>query len=446
MTTIINGPGVGELVYGESRSLEGNQPITYARLAEILSGGPALPGISVSPTKAMQLTAVWACVNLLANAVAKMPLVLYQETDDGRERAKGHPYYRLLKKRPHPRCSPFSLVKTLVVNTLLWGRGHAEIIRRGDGLVLGLLPIETVRVQPVVEGGVARYRVATDRGVVTLQARDILHIPGLSYDGFTDLSVIQHARLTMAGAMAGDETSARMQAQGLRAGGVLEVPGKIGEAAVQNLRRSLEEINGGPQNTGRPMILEQGMVWKQTSINPDDAQFLESRKFSREEICFLFGVRPGKIGLGAPAGGDIEQASLEFLGDSVSPHAIAIEQEMNYKLFGDDDEHYAEFLTQALVQVDMNKRGQWYERMTRIGGMNIDEIRDRENMNRLSDGRGTVHYLPSNQMPAATPDQADRLTEAWITSRERSGGDGTAGNGEPQPDADGKVAGNPSSV
>ena len=424
--------------FHEARNLEDpTKPITAAQMADLLSGGPTGSGKTVTPRTAMRLGAVWACVRVIANAIARMPLITYERTDAGRARATEHPLYRLLKVRPNPDMSSFTLRNTLIVNTLLWGNGYAEIVRRGDGTPQALIPIESERVTPFRAGGELRYRVVTDGTPATLLPRDILHVPGISFDGVVGLSVVAHARQTIGAGLAADEFSGTLLRNGLRPSGVLQHPGKLGGQALTNLRESFQAVYGGSANSGKPLILEEGMAWHSSAMPLEDAQFVESSYFRVEDIARWFGVPPHKIQhLLRATNNNIEQQSLDFLGDTLAPWVACLEQELNWKLFSPDeqDRFYAEHLTQVIVQLDTEAWVKRIKAMRETGAISGDEIRAMENMNNLPDGRGKVYWMPGNMIQAVTPDQGDRLVEAWI---KKGSGAGATKTGD---DDSGKVA------
>ncbi|MFN0133417.1 MAG: phage portal protein [Phycisphaerales bacterium] len=449
-STTITGPGLDARSYSvvppagsETRSIEDpSKPITAAQLAELLSGGTAGSGKSVTPRSSLKVGAVFACVRVISNAIARMPLIVYERTDEGRVRATSHSLYRLLKLRPNPDMSSFSLRSALMTGALLWGNGYAEIVRRRDGKVQAIVPIESERVTPVREGGDLRYRVVTDGVPVTLLKRDILHLPGLSFDGVCGLSVVGHARQTIGAAMAADEFAGTLLRNGLRPSGVLEHPKKLGDQGTKNLRESFQAVYGGSANSGKPLILEEGMKWNSSSMPLEDAQFVETSYFRVEDIARWFGVPPHKIGhLLRATNNNIEQQSLDFLGDTLAPWVEALEQELVWKLFSEEEmeRYYAEHLTQAIIQMDANTRGQLYERLVRTGSISPDEIRDRENLNHVPDGRGRTFWMQSSNMPLPTEEQRDRLIDAWIKKGSGGGGPSDA-SGQPEPKTDDKVA------
>jgi HK97 family phage portal protein len=424
----------------EARSIEDpNKPISLAELANLLSGG-TVAGVSVTPNSAMKLAAVWACVRVISESIARMPFIVYERTPMGRERAKAHPLYWRLKMRPSDDTSSFAFRQALVAQMLLWGNGYAEIVRRGDGRPESLQLVESHRVTPTYAGNRLRYQVAMPAGPsVTLLPRDMIHVPGLSLDGVCGLSVIHHARLTIGAGLSSDKFQSTFLANGMRPSGVLEHPARLGKAATDNLRGSFEAVYGGPNNAGKPMILEEGMKWVSAAMPLVDAQYIETAYLRIEDICRWFGVQPHKIHhLLRATNNNIEHQGLDFLGDALGPKLEGIEQEFNYKLFDEDerDRYYVEHLTQAIIQLDSQARGQWYERMFRVGAISPDEIRERENLNYLPDGRGRTHWTQSSNMPLPTEEQADQLLDSWI---KKGGAKPPAKDDpEPEPKTDGK--------
>lgn len=421
-----------------------NVPLTLSQFSELLTGGLG-PGKPVSVRGSLKIATVWACVEIVSNAVARMPLIMYERTEDGRRRAEEEPLYELLKLRPNDDTSAFSLRKALVANRLLGGRGCCEIVRRRSGQVQELQVIEWDRILPKrVPGGELRYEYRGEDGITqTLLQRDVLYVPGLTFDGITGLSVIGHARLTLSAALSRQEFMAAFYRNGLRPSGVLQHPGELGKKALENLRKSFSERNAGPENAGKPLILEEGMQWNAQGvmISPEDAQFVESEYVTIEDICRWFGVPPHKVQhLLRATNNNIEQMSLDFLGDTLSPITEAIEQEFNWKLFTPNERRrfYVEHLTQAIVQMDAATRGQLYQRLVGIGAMCADDVCQRENMNNIPDKRGKVYYVPVNVMPSMTPDQAEQYLAALI----KKGGNASSGSSGPGSDQGGAGGGN----
>lgn len=435
MSSTITGPG-----FDEQRSIEDpTKPINISELARLTDGDyPTANLPAVSPGTAMRISAVRACVWCIASAIARMPLITYRRAESGsRERAKDHANYRLFRLRPNPDMSATSFLRAVMTNALLWGNGYAEIVRDSRQRITGYVPVESWRVTPKRINGELCYRVQTDGEQVTLLKRDMIHIPGLSYNGIVGLSVIAHARMTLAAAISASSYEATLLANGLRPSGVLQHPGRLGKDGQNNLRESFTHTYAGSANAGKFMILEEGMEWKPNAMPLADAQFIEGNYFRIEEICRWFNVPPHKIQhLLRSTNNNIEQQSLDFLGDTISPWTESIQQEINYKAFDEleQDELYVEFLTQVLVQMDATTRGGLYSKLFGIAAISSDEVRERENLNHLPDNRGDVYYVPSNMMPAPTPEEATKLLSSWTAK--------APGAGQPKSEADGKVAGN----
>lgn len=423
MSTIITGPGI-EQVSGEKRSIEDpTKPLNMSQLAELFSGGPGRR--NVTPRRSMRIAAVWACVGILSETIARIPFHLYKAREGGRDRVRDHPVSQLLSVRPNPENSPYTLKTSLVANRALWGRGHAEIVRNARGIVQEIIPIETERVRIGRSNGQRVYEVRRGSDVVVLLPRDIVHVPGLSFDGFEDLSVIGHMRRSLGGAEAIEEAGSRVMENGMKPSGALKHPGKLGDQAFERLRASFAANYAGADNSGKVMILEEGMDFTAFgSMNFVDAQFIQQREFTIEDIARMFRVPPHKIGhLARSTNNNIEQQSLDFLGDTLDPLLIAIEEEMNWKLLTDEERAagmYIEAARQAVVQMDANARGALYERMIRVGAMNADQVAARENLPALPDRRGEVYTQAASQQPMPTPAQADELVVARIKSGAKS--------------------------
>lgn len=439
MNSISTPPWASESI--ERRNIEDpTKPVTWDQLREALSFGDVSEvGRDISPATAMQIGTVLACVRIISQTIAKMPCITYRKTDTGRERNPQHPIYRLVRMRPDATTSAFHLFQSMVANMLLWGNGYAEIVRRGDGTPVGLTPVEASRVRPRLAGASLVYDISgAASGPVTLTGYEMLHVPGLSRNGIVGESVISVSRRTLGIAKSGGDAAGHLQKNGLRPGGVLETPTKINEPGPENLRKEFARLHGGPENTGKVIVLEQGVTFKPWTMPAQDAELLASRQFSRKEIAELFGVPLSLLGDNESAGSNVEATSLNFLNFTLDPIIEAIQQELNYKFFDEDewDSQYCEFLTQSVLKMDANARVNLYRGLHGVGAMSADEIRARENLNAIPDGRGKVHYVPSSMMPAPTPEKADELLDGWI--KKNTGGDS---KGEPKPDTDGKVAG-----
>jgi HK97 family phage portal protein len=415
------------------------KPITWEQLSQILTFGDGDTKNNISPMNATQIGTVLACVRIISQAIAKMPFVTYSRTETGRERATSHPVFPLLRMRPDPASSAFTFIQGFVANLLLWGNGYAEITRLRNGMPVGLTLIESRRVKPEMVNGQMVYHVSgAGTAPETLNAYEILHVPGMTRNGLVGESVITASRRTLGIAKNAGDMAGTLAANGLRPGGVLETPVKLNEPGPSNLRKSFADLYSGPQNAGKVIVLEQGVTFKPWTMPAQDAELLASRQFSRKEIAEIFGVPLSLLSDNESAGSNVEATGLNFLNYTLDPLLVSIEQECNYKLFTpvEWDEVYCEFLSQAVLKMDSVARMNFYKGLNGIGAMSADEIRQRENMNLVPDSRGSVFYVPSNMMPSPTPEKADKILDGWIAKNSRA-----SGKGEPAPETDSKVAG-----
>ena len=272
----------------------------------------------------MQVTAVYACVRLLSESLAGLPIHIYQYNRDGsRERVIDHPLYPLLHDAPNEEMSSFTFKETLMSHLLLYGNGYAQIIRNGRGQALALYPLlpDRMEVSRTEKGALAyTYQITVGEkrfhmggsNTITFRRDEVLHIPGLGFDGLVGYSPIALAKNAIGMALATEEYGASFFANGATPGGVLEHPSTITD--IQRVKDSWNASYRGSKNAQRLAILEEGMHYKQIGIPPDQAQFLETRKFQLNEIARIFRVPPHMIGdLERSSFNNIEQQSLEFV-------------------------------------------------------------------------------------------------------------------------------------
>lgn len=289
--------------------------------------GGSTSGNRVTEHSAMQMTAVYACVRILSEAIAGLPVHLYQYTDKGsKEKAVKHPLYFLLHDEPNPEMTSFVFRETLMTHLLLWGNAYAQIIRNGKGEVLGLYPLMPNRmtVDRDDRGQIYyQYQVSDSdaptmkEGTVNLKKEDVLHIPGLGFDGLVGYSPIAMAKNAIGLSIATEEYGAKFFANGATPGGILEYPGTVKDP--DRVRDSWNKGFSG-RNSHKVAILEEGMKYTPISISPNEAQFLETRKFQIDEIARIFRVPPHMVGdLEKSSFSNIEQQSLEFVKYTLEP-------------------------------------------------------------------------------------------------------------------------------
>ena len=373
--------------------------------------GGTTSGKAVTERSAMQMTAVYSCVRILAEAVAGLPLHLYRYKEDGgKEKALDHPLYLLLHDEPNPEMSSFVFRETLMTHLLLWGNAYAQIIRNGKGEVIALYPLMPNRmvVDRDIHGQLYyQYTRSTEeaptmKGVtVNLPPSDVLHIPGLGFDGLVGYSPIAMAKNAIGMAIACEEYGAKFFANGAAPGGVLEHPGTIKDP--QRVRESWQSTFGSSGNSNKIAVLEEGMKYTPIGISPEQAQFLETRKFQINEIARIFRVPPHMVGdLEKSSFSNIEQQSLEFVKYTLEPWLVRWEQSIQRTLFSPEEKkrYFAKFNVEGLLRGDYASRMSGYATARQNGWMSANDIRELENLDRIpTEDGGDLYLINGNMLP-----------------------------------------------
>ena len=373
--------------------------------------GGTTAGKTVTERSAMQMTAVYSCVRILAEAVAGLPLHLYKYTDGGgKEKALDHPLYRLLHDEPNPEMSSFVFRETLMTHLLLWGNAYAQVIRNGKGEVIALYPLMPNKMSvDRDENGRLYYTYyrGSDEAIknkdfaVTLQPSDVLHIPGLGFDGLVGYSPIAMAKNAIGMAIACEEYGAKFFANGAARGGVLEHPGTIKDP--QRVRESWQSTFGGSGNANKIAVLEEGMKYTPIGISPEQAQFLETRKFQINEIARIFRVPPHMVGdLEKSSFSNIEQQSLEFVKYTLDPWVIRWEQSIMRALLSPEEktQYFVKFNVEGLLRGDYQSRMNGYAIGRQNGWMSANDIRELENLDRIpAEEGGDLYLINGNMLP-----------------------------------------------
>ena len=371
--------------------------------------GGSTSGKMVNERSAMQMTAVYSCVRILSEAVAGLPLHVYRYTPDGsKEKAVDSPLYFLLHDEPNPEMTSFVFRETLMTHLLLWGNAYAQIIRNGKGEVVALYPLMPNRmtVDRDDKGQLYyEYQTSTDEahttkgGTVRLKPTDVLHVPGLGFDGLVGYSPIAMAKNAIGMAIACEEYGAKFFANGATPGGLLEYPGTVKDP--EKVRESWNKGFGGSSNANKVAILEEGMKYTPISISPNEAQFLETRKFQIDEIARIFRVPPHMVGdLEKSSFSNIEQQSLEFVKYTLEPWLIRWEQSMARVLISANDkaEYFIKFNVDGLLRGDYASRMSGYATARQNGWMSANDIRELENLDRIPAEEGGDLYLINGNM------------------------------------------------
>jgi HK97 family phage portal protein len=369
----------------------------YGSAYSFFFGGTA-SGKTVNERTAMQTTAVYACVRILAETIASLPLNVYRSTDSGKEKAIDHQLYYLLHDEPNPEMTSFVFRETLMSHLLLWGNAYAQIIRDGRGKVLALYPLlpDRMTVDRTTEGQLY-YEYRRDTGYVILRPEDILHIPGLGFDGLVGYSPIAMAKNAIGMAIATEEYGGKFFANGASPGGVLEHPGVVKEPA--RIRESWNAVYQGSGNAHRVAVLEEGMKFQPIGIPPEQAQFLETRKFQTEEICRIFRVPPHLVAnLDKATFSNIEHQSISFVVHTIRPWLVRLEQGMNKALLSPSEKgrYFVGFVVDGLLRGDYASRMQGYAIGIQNGFLSPNDVRTLENMNTIE--HGDVYAMNGNML------------------------------------------------
>ena len=373
--------------------------------------GGSTAGKYVNERSAMQMTAVYSCVRILAEAVAGLPLHLYRYTESGgKEKAIDHPLYLLLHDEPNPEMSSFVFRETLMTHLLLWGNAYAQIIRNGKNEVIALYPLMPNKMEvDRDEHGQLYYKYqrsndeahTMDGSSVILKPCDVLHIPGLGFDGLVGYSPIAMAKNAIGMAIACEEFGAKFFANGAAPSGVLEHPGTIKDPS--RVRDAWQSQFGGSSNSGKVAVLEEGMKYTPISISPEQAQFLETRKFQINEIARIFRVPPHMVGdLEKSSFSNIEQQSLEFVKYTLDPWVIRWEQSIMRSLLSPEEKktYFAKFNLDGLLRGDYQSRMNGYAIGRQNGWMSANDIRELENLDRIpTDEGGDLYLINGNMLP-----------------------------------------------
>lgn len=373
--------------------------------------GGSSAGKMVTERSAMQMTAVYSCVRILAEAVAGLPLHLYRYTDGGgKEKAIDHPLYLLLHDEPNPEMSSFVFRETLMTHLLLWGNAYAQVIRNGKGEVIALYPLmpNKMSVDRDAQGQLYyTYQRSNEEApiaegsTVTLHPKDVLHIPGLGFDGLVGYSPIAMAKNAIGLAIATEEYGSKFFANGATPSGILEYPGTVKDP--DKVRESWSRGFSGSGNAHKVAVLEEGMKYTPISISPEQAQFLETRKFQINETARIFRVPPHMVGdLEKSSFSNIEQQSLEFVKYTLDPWVVRWEQSIQRTLLSADEktQYFVKFNLEGLLRGDYQSRMNGYATARQNGWMSANDIRELENLDRIpAEDGGDLYLINGNMLP-----------------------------------------------
>ena len=385
--------------------------------------GGTSSGKAVNERTAMQMTAVYACVRILSEAIAGLPLHLYKYREDGgKEKAIDHSLYCLLHDEPNPEMSSFVFRETLMTHLLLWGNAYAQIIRNGHGEVIALYPLMPNKMSVNRDSSGTLYYEYTRQTedaptlkgtTVKLKPSEVLHIPGLGFDGLVGYSPIAMAKNAIGLAIATEEYGSKFFANGATPGGILEHPGVVKDP--ERVRNSWNSAFGGSGNANKVAVLEEGMKYTPISISPEQAQFLETRKFQIDEIARIFRVPPHMVGdLEKSSFSNIEQQSLEFVKYTLDPWVTRWEQSIYRTLLSPNEkkDFFVKFNVEGLLRGDYVSRMNGYATARQNGWMSANDIRELENMDRIpAEEGGDLYLINGNMLPLSNAGAFANISE-----------------------------------
>jgi len=360
-------------------------------------------GVVVSEEGAMSLAAVYSCVKVLSEDVAGLPFVPFRRGDnDSREIAYESPVFDLLVHQPNPEMTPFTYHQTCMYSLALWGNFYAIIMRNVSGNPTKFTPVHPASVTPKIDahGRLIYDIIGTTDGYIktqTVMAYNMIHVKGLTTNGLLGNSVIRQQMETIGLGLAQNEFGAKFFSNGANMNGALTVPGKMTDKMEKNISNSWKNKWSGLDNAFKTPILEQGMKYERIGIPPEEAQFIQSRKYTRSEISGMYRVPPHMISdLEKSTFSNIEHQGIEYVVFSLRPYLVNIAQEYNRKLFigSDRRKYYTEHNVNALMQGDADARSKFYKSMFNMGTISINEIRKRENLNSVDEGNN--RYMQMN--------------------------------------------------
>lgn len=391
------------------RSARDKPKNSYSSSAYSFFFGRSTSGKAVNERTAMQTTAVYSCVRILSEALASLPLHVYRYTDAGKEQVFDHPLDYLLNDEPNPEMTSFVFRETLMGHLLVFGNAYAQIIRDGNGKVLSLYPLLPDKMEADRDERGQLYYIYNrnsdenpnfaNHGRIYLHQQDVLHIPGLGFDGLVGYSPIAMAKNAVGMTLACEEYGASFFENGATPGGVLEHPGVLKDPA--KVRESWHSVYGGSKNAGRVAVLEEGLKYQQIGIPPEEAQFLETRKFQINEIARLYRIPPHMVGdLDKSSFSNIEQQSLEFVKYTLDPWVIRWEQSLQKALFlpQEKKDYFIRLNVDGLLRGSYKERMDGYSVGIQNGFYSVNDVRRLENMDLIPDELGGNRHLCNGNM------------------------------------------------
>lgn len=393
-------------ILSRMRSMIGMRPsalVSEDQLREFMRQGNTASGAVVTEESAMRVAAAWRCVNIIAGAIATMPIdIIRRESETVRKPAVGHPLRRILTVKPNTWQTPSEFRRMMQSHLLLRGNAYARKVFIGNQLV-GLIPLPTDRVTAEqLDSTAMQYKVMRkDGSSIIFPQREIFHLRGMSLDGVTGMSVLANMRESLGLALQTEQAGARLFSNGILAGGVIKHPGKLSDNASRHLRESMEQRNQGSQNAGRWIVAEEGVTVESISLTAEDAQWLGTRDFQRYDIAMFYGVPPHMLGATEKTtswGSGIEAQGIGFVTYTLTDWIKTWEESVKRDLLEEREWETvdARFNVNALMRGDFKTRWEGYVKGLQNCVYSPDDVRAMEDMNPRPDGGGGFYFEPPN--------------------------------------------------
>lgn len=374
-------------------------------LVDVLGGGQSDSGINVNERTSLHYSAVWNAVTILSSALSTIPVKVFERGEDGNKRERrDHPAAPLISWMPNEEMSGSTFKSAGMSNNVLWGNFYAAIRRDGRGDPRELVFLQSALTDPKRRDGELIYETKVGSTTVEIRPQDIIHVPGLTTDGIKGLGVISSARNSIGLGLATEKFGNQFFGNGARPSGIIEHPGKFKDTeAKTRFRKQWQEAHRG-DNALKTAVLEQGMKYNPISIPPEDAQFLQTRKFSVIEIARWFNLPPHMLKeMDRATFNNIEQQAIEFVVHSLRPWLVKWEEEFSRKLLREDEKRSGrfeiKFNVNALLRGSIEAQGKFIDLMIKNGVFNLDDGRKFLDMNSITNGDGSRHFIQRDRMP-----------------------------------------------
>jgi HK97 family phage portal protein len=384
---------------------------------ELGGGDGTVSGETISNETALRIVTVYACIRVLAQAIASLPLILFEKTATGSSEAENNPLHYILGVEPNPEMDRHRFWSAIVTGLMITGNAYAQIVRNAAGQVVELYPLLPTITEPyrLPTSGVLAFR--TQQGQApgswkTLPASQVCHFALISLDGMKGMSPIHQAREALGLARAAEKAGSRLFGNGARPGGLLIAPADVTPEQKEQAKKSWQSNHGG-SNQGGTAVVEGDWKYEPLSLSPEDSQFIQVRSMQRTEICALYGIPPNMVGdTTRLSNNNHEQTSLSFVTDTLRPILSTLEGELNRKLMPQVGRkagaYYAQFDLSERLRGDFMTQQKGYALGKQWGWYSTNDVRRKLGENTIDDPQADVYLYPVNMANAAQlPGQAN---------------------------------------